>query len=190
MREIDVEFMRRHIGTFRHETHVAERAGVDDRLEILALHRVEFAALGAVDQVEQPRKTIAEVEAAAAGVTNVEHAPHLGVEIGFVVKVGALPIDRMPRRGVQTAFPHLKSMFPYDERPSRRGSLLPPRGKREKRLTSVRRASAGSGPHASARPWPESRTTRRFPRSLPRARNAPCPDTCPYIHGSRRRRRP
>ena len=111
MREIDVEFMRRHIGAFRHETHVAERAGVDDRLEILALHRVEFAALGAVDKIEQPRKTIAKVEAAAAGVTNVKHAPHLGVELGFIVKVGALPIDRMPRRGVQTAFPHLKSMF-------------------------------------------------------------------------------
>ena len=44
MRKVDVEFMRRHIGAFRHEAHVAERAGVDDLLEIRARDRVEFAA--------------------------------------------------------------------------------------------------------------------------------------------------
>ena len=37
MREIEIELMRRHIGAFRQEAHVAERAGVHDRLEIRAL---------------------------------------------------------------------------------------------------------------------------------------------------------
>ena len=51
--------MRRHVGAFRHEAHVAERAGVDDRLEILAFDRVQFAIGRGVDQIEQARKRIA-----------------------------------------------------------------------------------------------------------------------------------
>ena len=52
VREVQVEFVRRHIGTLRHEAHIAQRAGIDDGLEILAIDRVQFAGLRFVDQVE------------------------------------------------------------------------------------------------------------------------------------------
>src|SRR3546814_20430931 len=45
VREIQVELVRRHVGTFGQEAHVAERAGVDHRLEAGAVHGVELAAL-------------------------------------------------------------------------------------------------------------------------------------------------
>ena len=75
MREIEIEFMRRHIGTFRHEAHVAERAGIDDRLEVFAVDGIQFAIGGGVDEIEKARKGIAEIEAAAAAVTNIEDPP-------------------------------------------------------------------------------------------------------------------
>ena len=69
MRKIEIEFMRRDIGTLRHETHVAQRARIYDRLETAAVDGIEFAAFRVVDQVEQPRKGIAQIEAPAAAQT-------------------------------------------------------------------------------------------------------------------------
>ena len=106
MRKIEVEFMRRHIGAFRHETHVAERAGIDDRLEVFAIDGIQFAIGGGVDEVEKARKRIAEIEAAAAAVTNIEDPPQFGVELGFVIKIRILPVQRMPGRGFKTTFTH------------------------------------------------------------------------------------
>ena len=106
MREVDIEFMRRHIGALRHEAHVAKRAGVHDFFEIPARNSVEFAAFRFVDEIEEPREAVAEVEAAPAGVTNVEDAAHFGVELRLVIEIGVLPIQRMPDRRFETAFSH------------------------------------------------------------------------------------
>ncbi len=106
MRKIDVEFMRRHIGTFGHETHVAQRAGVDHRLEAFARDGIEFAGLRFVDEIEEARKGIAEIEAAAARMADIEDAPELGIELGFVVKFRVFPGKRMPCRCSEAAFPH------------------------------------------------------------------------------------
>ncbi len=106
MRKVDIEFMRRHIGALRHEAHVAERAGVHDFLEIRAGDGVEFAALRLVDEVEQPRKGIAQIETAPAGMTDIEHPAHFGVELRLVIEIGAAPIQRMPDRSLETAFSH------------------------------------------------------------------------------------
>ena len=43
MREIEIEFVRRHIGALRHEAHVAQRAGIGDLLVIADRHPVELA---------------------------------------------------------------------------------------------------------------------------------------------------
>jgi hypothetical protein len=59
MGEVDVPFMGRHIGAAHHETHVAQGAGIDHRLEAGAVHRVQFARWGLVDQVEESREGIA-----------------------------------------------------------------------------------------------------------------------------------
>ena len=50
-------------------------------LEILAVDRIELAGLGLVDQVEQPRETVAQIEAAPASVADVEHTPQLGIDL-------------------------------------------------------------------------------------------------------------
>ena len=104
--EIDIELMRRHIGAFGHEAHVAQGAGVDHRLEISAVHRIQLAAVRLVDEVEQAREAVAEIEAAAAGMADVEHPPELVVERSRIVKRRVTPIERMARRRFQAAFFH------------------------------------------------------------------------------------
>ena len=106
VREIQIELVRRHIGAFGQETHVAEGAGVDDRREIGALDRVEFAAFAVIDQIEQAGEAVAEIEAAAAAMANVEHAAQLVVELGLVMKAGVLPRNRVPCRRPEAAFRH------------------------------------------------------------------------------------
>ena len=104
MREIEVEFVRRHVGARHHEAHVAERAGVHDRLEVLRVHGVEFHRFRLVDQVEEPREGIAEFEAAAAAMTDVEDAAQFFVKLLEIIEVGIAPIDGMTDRSVQAAF--------------------------------------------------------------------------------------
>ena len=106
MREIQVEFMRRHVGALGHETHVAERAGVDHGLERGAMDAVELAAVGLVDEVEQQREAVAQIEAATTTVANVENPAELGIEFIAVVEFGVTPRDRMAGRRAQTAFLH------------------------------------------------------------------------------------
>ena len=107
MRKVDVELMWRHIGALRHEAHVAKGAGVHDLFEIRARDRVEFAAFQFVDEIEESREGVAQIETAPARVTNIKNPSHFGVELRVVVKIGAAPIQRMPNRGLETAFSHL-----------------------------------------------------------------------------------
>src|SRR5262249_27806994 len=81
MREVEIELMRRHVGTFGHEAEVAERAGLDHAREVLALHVMQLAAGGLVDEIEQPREAVAEIEAAPAAMADVEDPAHLRVEL-------------------------------------------------------------------------------------------------------------
>ena len=73
--------MRRHVWALGHEAHVAQRAGIDDLLEIGASATPSTSPIGGVDQIEQPRKAVAQIEAAPAAVTDVEHPAHLRVEL-------------------------------------------------------------------------------------------------------------
>src|SRR5205814_1219811 len=61
----------------------------------------------------QAWKGIAEIEATPAAVTDVEHAPHLGIELRRIGEVRILPRDRMARRRVEGAFSgsHSDSLF-------------------------------------------------------------------------------
>ena len=77
--------------------HVAERAGRAHALEAGARHRVDGAR--AVDQIEEPRKTLAEVFAAATGVADASHAPQLAVERARVEVCRRLPVDGGPWSG-------------------------------------------------------------------------------------------
>ena len=106
MRKIEVEFVRRHIRALGHEAHVAQRAGVGDLLVVADRHAVELAGRRIVDQLEQARERIAQIEAAPAAVTDVEDAPHLRFGLAAVGKIRILPPDHMTRRRVETAFSH------------------------------------------------------------------------------------
>ncbi len=106
MREVDGPFMGRHVGAFRHEAHVAERAGIDDLGVILMVDPVDLAGARTVDEIEQPREAVAEIEAAPAAVADVEDAMHLRIDLAAVVEVGALPVELVARRGLEATFPH------------------------------------------------------------------------------------
>ena len=53
MREVKIETMGRHIGTFCHIAHVTQRAGIDDGPKIGALDCIKFFRGGSINQIEQ-----------------------------------------------------------------------------------------------------------------------------------------
>ena len=188
MREIDVPVVRRHVGALGHEAHVAERAGLLDLGVVLLLHAVDLAGRAVVDQVEQPREGIAQVEAAPAAVADVEDPLHLRFERLFVPEPRVLPIQGVAGGGFEAAFAHVDAVS-LEVAGRKRGPVRVPFARPEGLRPSCR-VPSGSGRRGSSRPWPASRTSRRFRRSLPRAPCAPCPDTCRCIRASRRRSRP
>ena len=95
VRKIDVPLVRRRVGAHGHEAHVAERAGVHDRLEAGGIDRIQLARFGFVNQVEQAREGIAEAEAAPAAVADVEDAARLLLQRCAVVEFGVSPVYRM-----------------------------------------------------------------------------------------------
>ena len=72
VRKVDVPGMRRHIRAFGHVTHVAEITLVDHFPIRLLIYAIEFAGLRPIDQIEQGRKGIAQIEAAAAAMADIE----------------------------------------------------------------------------------------------------------------------
>jgi hypothetical protein len=103
MGEIEIEFMGRDIGTFCHEAHVAQGAGIHDGLEIGALNRVELTAFGLIDHIEEFGEGIAQIEAATAAVTDIEDAAQFRVELLFIEEIRLAPFDRVACRGIQAA---------------------------------------------------------------------------------------
>ncbi len=102
--EVHVEGMRRHIGTLGHEAHVAERAGLHDLGVVRLRHPIDLAGRPFVDHVEQSREAVAQIEAAPAAVTDVEHPLHLRLDGGEVVEGIVPPLDRMTGRRLEAAF--------------------------------------------------------------------------------------
>ena len=105
--EIHRVHVRRRVGADR-IAHVAERAGRAHALEIGALDRLDAAR--AVNQIEESRKTLAEILAAAAGVTDARDAAQLVIERAGVQEFGRLPVygwpwrrTILPQRGLRAA---------------------------------------------------------------------------------------
>lgn len=104
VREIEVPLMRRHVGALRHVAEVAEVAVLDDLPVVFLLDAVDFHRFRVIDKVEQRGEGLAEADAAAAAVADVEDALHLVVERRFVVKGGVLPVERMAGGRLEIAF--------------------------------------------------------------------------------------
>src|SRR4029077_12697557 len=143
-----------------HEAHVAERAGLLDAAVIFLGDTVELAGRTVVDQVEQPREGIAQVEAAQTDVADVEGPLHFLLERLVVPEPGLLPIQGMANGRFQTAFTHIDAVG-WGRTGRKRGPLRVPL-ERPRRLTPSCRALSGSGRRGSSPPWPGSRNSRRF----------------------------
>ena len=52
MGKVEIKFMRRDIGAFDHEAHVAKRAGIDDIPDIASTQVLDFFVRALVNQVE------------------------------------------------------------------------------------------------------------------------------------------
>ena len=65
---------------------------------------VEFAGFTFVNQVKEPRKRGAQVDAAPAAVTDVEHAFEFAEYLLFAIEVLALPVERVTGGSFEIAF--------------------------------------------------------------------------------------
>ena len=104
VREIQVPRMRRHIGAFGHVAKVAEEAVVDDFPVIGLRHPIDFHRLAAVHQIEQGGEGLAQADATAAAVADVEHPLHFLVEGCLVMEIGIAPVEWMASGGFEIAF--------------------------------------------------------------------------------------
>src|SRR5262249_37496259 len=111
-------------------------------------------------------------EAATTAVAYIEDALELLLERASIVESGLLPAQRMARRRFEAAFALARQLVGHQS-----VSRLALR---------ARRVLSGNDWRVSARLSPASRTNRRFPRTLPRARLSPCPGTCRCTRASRR----
>jgi hypothetical protein len=90
--------MRRNVRALGHVAHVAQVALVDDLAVVSLGYAVDFERGARVDQVEQRRKSGAEVDAAPAAVADLEDAAELFLDRTFVVERFVLPVERVARR--------------------------------------------------------------------------------------------
>ena len=111
MRKVHLPWMRRHIGTLRHEAEVAEITLIDDLPEIGFGDAVDLHRLAVVHEIEQRGERAAQRHAAATSMTDVEDALHLPVEGFLVVEIGVAPIERMARGSVEIAFARCHDVF-------------------------------------------------------------------------------
>jgi hypothetical protein len=79
---------------------------VVDHLPVgLLVYGIEFAGLGFIDQIEKGRKGIAQIEAAAAAMADVEDSIEFLLQSTGVVEFRVLPTKGMARRRLQTTLP-------------------------------------------------------------------------------------
>src|SRR5205823_9923889 len=101
VRKVDVPGMRWHVRTLGHEAHVAQVAVIHDLPEHPPLDARDFALRGSVHRVEQRGKGVAQAEAAAAAVADVEHAREFALERAHVVERRVAPLQRVPGGGLE-----------------------------------------------------------------------------------------
>jgi len=80
--------MRRHVRTLGHEAHVAQVALLHDFPEDALVDRGHLAGICGVDRVEQCWEGVAQAEAAATAVTDIEDALELLLERAEIIELG------------------------------------------------------------------------------------------------------
>src|SRR3546814_20600646 len=69
-----------------HEAHVAEGACIHDFLETLAIEMLHILMLAFIDHIEKRGETVAQIEATAAAMTNIENPAQLCVQCFLVIE--------------------------------------------------------------------------------------------------------
>ena len=100
VREVDVPWVRRDVRTFRHVTHVAEIAPVDDVPVAILCYPVELTGRTLVDQIEERRKGRAEIYASPASVADTVYPLELREDLVLIVELRRGPVERVPGRCV------------------------------------------------------------------------------------------
>src|SRR5205085_8968298 len=91
------------VGALGHVTDIAEVALVDYLPEIRFFDAVDLSRFAFIDKIEQRRKRVAQADAPAAAVTDLEHALELLLDRRLVVVSRVLPVDRMATLGREVA---------------------------------------------------------------------------------------
>ena len=85
MGEINIPFVGRYIGAFGQITQITKITMIHDLTVITFRDAIDFHRFRLIDQVKQRGKGIAEADAAAATVADIENAFELGIELRRVV---------------------------------------------------------------------------------------------------------
>src|SRR5690606_18098125 len=93
-----------YIRALRHVAHVAEVAVIDDVPVDLLVDGLDLTRARLVHRIEQRGKRVAQVEAAATAVTDIEDALELLEERLLVQELGIFPRNRMASRRLYAAF--------------------------------------------------------------------------------------
>ena len=120
VREIHVPRVRRRVRALGLVAQVAQVALLGDLRVVGLVDAVDLHGRRRVDQVEQGGEGVAQADAAAAAVADVEHAFQFGIQRLLVHELGVGPVQRMPPGRVQVAF--ARALGGIGHRLSSRGS--------------------------------------------------------------------
>src|SRR5215210_647756 len=101
MRKIDVPWMRGNVRAFRHVAEVAQVTTVDHFPVACLIDSIELAGRALIDQIEEPRESRTQIDAAPAAVTNVVDTLEFGEKLCLVVKPFRGPVERVARRRLE-----------------------------------------------------------------------------------------
>jgi len=97
--------MGRHIVTLGHVAHVAQITVIHHfPIHLSLVDTVKLHGLGFVDGIEQGGKGVAQTEAAAAAVADIEDTVQFLEQRTLVIEFGIAPIQGMAGGRLQTAF--------------------------------------------------------------------------------------
>ena len=102
--KVDAPLVGRQVGALGLGAEIAQEALFDDLAVVVPVDAVHLHRVRLVDEIEQGRKRLAEVHAAAAAVADVEYPGEFGIHGVAVVEVGALPVDGLEPRRFETTF--------------------------------------------------------------------------------------
>jgi len=102
--EVQLEGVRRNIGTFGHKTHVAKGTALDHLPKPLGVNGFQLTRLRCINLIEKTGKSLTKIKTPPAPMANIEDPLHLLLDRRGVVKCFVLPRNGMPGGRLDAAF--------------------------------------------------------------------------------------